>query len=89
VLDELKMLIPKPLVLDSPELGETLLLHIATTTQVINTTLVVERDELGHVYEVQRPVYYNKKVLSNCETRYNKVQKLLYAILIMKHKLLH
>jgi hypothetical protein len=42
-----------------------------------------------HVYKVQMPVYYISKVLSNCETRYNQVQKLLYAILIMKCKLLH
>jgi hypothetical protein len=49
----------------------------------------VEWEELGHVYKVQRPVYYISKVLSNYETRYNQVQKLLYAILIMKRKLLH
>jgi hypothetical protein len=38
---------------------------------------------------VQRLVYYISKVLSDCETHYNQVQKLLYTILIMKHKLLH
>jgi hypothetical protein len=30
-LDDLKALIPKPLVLASPELGETLLLYVAAT----------------------------------------------------------
>jgi hypothetical protein len=49
----------------------------------------VEREEPGHIYKVQRPVYYISKVLSDYETRYNKVQKLLYAVLIMKCKLLH
>jgi hypothetical protein len=48
-LDELKAFISKPPVLDSPEPGETLLLYIAATTQVINTTLVVEQEELMHV----------------------------------------
>jgi hypothetical protein len=49
----------------------------------------VEREEPRHIYMVQRPVYYISKVLSDYETRYNKVQKLLYAALIMKRKLLH
>jgi hypothetical protein len=52
VLNELKALITKPPVLSSLDLGEALLLSIATTTQVINSTLVVEREEPGHVYKV-------------------------------------
>jgi hypothetical protein len=71
VLDDLKMLITKLLVLASPEPDEILLLYIATTTQVINTTLVVEREEPGYVYKVQRLVYYINKVLSDCEICYN------------------
>jgi hypothetical protein len=51
-------------------------------------TLVVEQEGSRHIYKVQRPVYYISKVLSNCETRYNQVLKLLYGILIMKCKLL-
>jgi hypothetical protein len=38
---------------------------------------------------VHQLIYYICKVLSNCETRSNHVQKLLYAILITKCKLLH
>jgi hypothetical protein len=72
-----------------PEPGETLLLYMATTTQVISAALVVEREEPGHIYKVQQLVYYINKVLSNCETHCNQVQKLLYAILITKCKLLH
>jgi hypothetical protein len=72
-----------------PEPVETVLLYIAATTQVVSTALVVEWEEPGHVYKVQQPVYYISKVLSDCKTCYNQVQKLLYAILIMKHKLLH
>jgi hypothetical protein len=49
VLDKLETLITKPSVLASPEPGETLLLYITATTQVINGALVVEREELGHV----------------------------------------
>jgi hypothetical protein len=57
-LDNLKVLISKPPILASPEPGETLLLYIVATTQVINATLVVEWVEPGHVYKIQRPVYY-------------------------------
>jgi hypothetical protein len=119
-LDELNALITKPSVLALPKAGESLLLYLAMTTQVISATLVVERvepelpeaseslllylevttqviivalvverEEPWHVYKVQRPVYYISKVLSDCETRYNQVQKLLYVVLIMKHKLLY
>jgi hypothetical protein len=87
VLDD--RLISKPPILASPEPGETLLLYVEATTHVFSTALVVEREEPGHIYKVHQPVYYISKVLSNCETCYNQVQKLLYAILIMKCKLLH
>jgi hypothetical protein len=53
-LDELKEFITKLLVLASLEPGETLLLYIATTTKVISAALVVEQDEPGHIYKVQR-----------------------------------
>jgi hypothetical protein len=52
-IDDLKMLISKPSVLASPKPGETLLLYVATTTQVISATLVVEREEPKNVYKVQ------------------------------------
>jgi hypothetical protein len=70
-LNNLKALISKPLILASPEPDETLLLYVTATTQVIITTLVVEREEPGHVCKVQRPVYYTSKARSDCETRYN------------------
>jgi hypothetical protein len=76
------MLISKPPVLASSEPGEILLLYVMAT-QVISAALVVEREEPGHVYKVQRPVYYISKVLFDCETRYNQVQKLFYAVLMV------
>jgi hypothetical protein len=45
-----------PLVLASPEPSETLLLYVATTTQVISAALVVEQEEPGHIYNVHRMV---------------------------------
>jgi hypothetical protein len=89
VLNEVKVLITKPPVLASPEPSKTLLLYVGATTQVVSTALVVEREEPEHVYKVQSLVYYINKVLFDCETHYNQVQKLLYVILIMKRKLVH
>jgi hypothetical protein len=63
-LDDLKALISKPPVLASSEPGETLLLYVVATTQVISAALVVEREEPMHVYKVQRSVYYIGIVLS-------------------------
>jgi hypothetical protein len=70
-LDKLKALISKSPVPASSKPGETLPLCIATATQVISTALVVEWEEPGHVYKVQRLVYYISKFLSDCETSYN------------------
>ena len=64
--------------------GEPLLLYIAATTQVVSTALVVEREEEGHSLRVQHPVYFVSEVLSDSETRYPQIQKLLYAVLIAK-----
>jgi hypothetical protein len=69
--------------------GETLLLYVAATTQVISAALVAKREEPGHIYKVRRLIYYICKVLCDCRTHYNQVQKLCYTILIMKRKLLH
>jgi hypothetical protein len=52
-LDDLKVLISKPLILASPEPSQTLLLYVTATTQVISAALVVEREEPGHVYKIQ------------------------------------
>jgi hypothetical protein len=71
-LDDLKALISKPLILALPEPGETLLLYVMKTPQVVSAALVVEREEPGHVYTVQRPTYYISKVISDYETRYNR-----------------
>ena len=68
---------------------EPLLLFLAATTQVVSTVLVVEREEEGHAHKVQRPMYFVSEVLSDTKTCYSYIQKLLYAVLITKCKLLH
>jgi ribonuclease HI len=88
-LAQLKDLLSKPPVLTAPSKGEQLLLYLAVTTHVVSTAIVVERQEDGHAYPVQRPVYFVSEVLSEFKTHYQPVQKLLYAVLITSRKLRH
>ena len=73
----------------APRLDETLLIYIAATSRVVSTSIMVEREETGHAYKVQRLVYFISEVLNEPKTRYPQVQKLLYAILITSRKLRH
>ena len=86
---QLKEFLTTPPVLTALKDGETLLLYIVATTHVVSTTLIIERDEPGHVYKVQRPVYFISEVLSESKLCYPQVQELLYAILITSRKLRH
>ena len=84
-----KLLLTIALILVPPSNRESLLLYIAATTQVVSAALVVEREEEGHAFKVQCPVYFVREVLSDSKTRYSQIQKLLYTILITKRKLRH
>jgi hypothetical protein len=46
-------------------------------------------DPTGRARTVQRPVYYISEVLHEAKTRYLKLHKLLYAVLITTRKLRH
>jgi hypothetical protein len=86
-LDSLKNLFKSPPILTAPTAEEAMLLYISATTQVVSAALVVEREEPGRSQKVQRPVYFISEVLSDSKTRYSQMQKLVYAILMTKHKL--
>jgi hypothetical protein len=88
-LAELKDFLPKPPVLTAPRKGKQLLLYLAATTHVVSTAIIVERQEDGHAYPVQRLVYFVSEVLSESKARYQPVQNLLYAVLITSRKLRH
>ena len=51
-LDMVKLLLTRASILVSPTNGESPLLYIAATTQVISATLVVEREEEGQALKV-------------------------------------
>jgi hypothetical protein len=62
----LKDFLSKPPVLTAPRKKEQLLLYLAATTQVVSTAIIVERQEDGHAYPVQRPVYFVSQCRSYC-----------------------
>jgi hypothetical protein len=86
-LAQLKDFLSKPPVLAAPRKKEQLLLYLAVTTHVVSSAIIVERQEDGHAYPVQRSVYFVSEVLSDSKARYQPVQKLLYAVLITSQKL--
>jgi hypothetical protein len=88
-LAQLKDFLSKPPVLTAPWKKEQKLLYLAATTHVVSTAIIVEQQEDGHAYPVQRPVYFVSEALSESKERYLPVQKLLYAVLITSRKLRH
>jgi hypothetical protein len=86
---QLKEFLTSPPVLTTPQKDDVLLLYIAATDHVVSTVIVVKHEEPGHVYKVQRPVYFISEVLNESKARYPQVQKLIYAILITSRKLKH
>jgi hypothetical protein len=62
---------------------------VAATTQVVSAAIVIMRTEEGHTLLIQRPVYFISEVLSDTKVRYPQIQKLLYTIVLTRHKLWH
>jgi len=87
--EQLKLFLTKPSIMSVPQPDETLLIYITTTSRVVSTTIIIEHEEVGHAYKVQRLVYFISEVLNEPKTRYPQVQKLLYAFQITLHKLRH
>jgi hypothetical protein len=84
-LQDLKSHLQSPPILTAPQPGENLPLYIAMTTLVVSTAIVVERQEEGHAFGVQRPVYFISKVLSESKVRYPMIQKILITSRKLRH----
>ena len=86
-LEEIKALLASNPILAAPNVGEPMLLYISATHQVISVVLVVEREEDGHKFPLQKPVYYISTVLTPCKSRYPYYQKIAYAVFMASRKL--
>jgi hypothetical protein len=84
----LKVYLTSSPILTPPKKNKDMMLYISATSTVVSATIMVEREE-GHVYIVQRLVYYISEVLTDSKIRYPHVKKLLYALLITSRKLRH
>ena len=73
VLDKVKEILMRAPILVPPTDGEPLLLYIVATTQVVSAALVVEREEEGHAFKVQCPMFFISEVLSDSRTRYPEI----------------
>ena len=67
---KLKEYLSPSLILTLPKKQEPLLLYIVATTMVVSTAIVMEQAEEGHVYKIQRPIYYISEVLSESKAKY-------------------
>src|SRR6187399_2710841 len=88
-LEEIKTLLFGIPILAAPGVGEPMLLYISATHQVVSAVLVVEQDEEGHNFPVQKPVYYVSEVLTPCKSRYPHYQKIAYTVFMASRKLRH
>jgi len=71
--EQLKLFLTKPLIITVPQPDKTLLIYITATSRVVSTAIVIEREEVGHAYKVQRSVYFISEVLNEFKTRYPQV----------------
>jgi len=72
-----------PPLLSKPSKDETLFVYLAVSNSVVSAALV--REDSG----VLKPVYYVSKSLLDVETRYQKLEKLVLALIVTSRKLKH
>jgi hypothetical protein len=65
--ESLKVYLTSSPILTPPKKHEEMMLYISTST-VVSVAIVVEREEEGYVYKVQRPVYFVNEVLTDSTT---------------------
>jgi hypothetical protein len=85
----LKKYLTTPPTLVGSEPHENLQLYISATSNVVSTTIVVERGESDTNRKVQYLIYFVSEVLSESKSWYFHIMKLAYAVLIIACKLSH
>ncbi len=79
--EELRCLLASPLLLTKPQQGELLYLYLAVSPVAVSSVLVQEENIL------QKPMYYTSRVLRDAETRYSKLEKTIFALIILARRL--
>ncbi|XP_073112239.1 uncharacterized protein [Elaeis guineensis] len=79
--EESKQYLSSPPLLAKPQSNEELLLYLTVSLVVISAVLVQEEGW------IQKPIYYTSKILHDVETRYSKLEKLIFALIITVRKL--
>ncbi|XP_071678528.1 uncharacterized protein [Lolium perenne] len=83
--ENLKKVLSTSLILVTLHDREPMVLYITTTSQVVSTVLVIEREGAGKIHGAQRPIYYLRKVLTPAKQRYPHHQKLAYVVWMIAH----
>ncbi|CAL8153079.1 unnamed protein product [Prunus armeniaca] len=77
----LKTYLTSPPLLSKPIPGEDLYIYLAVSDSAVSSALI--REELG----AQHPVFYTSKALLDVETRYPKMEKLIFSLVVSARKL--
>ena len=77
----LKIYLASPPLLSKPLPDETLFLYLIVSDKVVSTFLVWEDEG------IQKPVYYVNKSLIYAQTRYTRIEKLIFALFVTTRKL--
>ena len=80
--EELKNYMQSPPLLSKPLEGEILYMYLSASDEAVSSVLV--RPEIGGQ---QKPIYYTSKILHEAKTRYPKIQKLIYSIIVAAKRL--
>jgi hypothetical protein len=88
-LQRLEEVFDYPRTLVGMEPHENLQLYISATSNVVSTSIIIERGESDTNRKIQYPVYFVSEVLSDSKSRYFHIMKLAYALLVIALKLSH
>ena len=79
---QIKQYLVEPLILVSPEAGETLFIYLAVSDTTVSVALFKENAD-----GKQRPVFFVSKSLADAETRYSHLEQVVLALRIAANKL--
>ncbi|KAF8093777.1 hypothetical protein N665_0378s0007 [Sinapis alba] len=79
--DQLKLYLTTPPVLAKPDKGDTLYLYVAVSTTAVSSILVKQD------WEEKMPIFYTSKRMTDAETRYSTLEKMVLAMITSARKL--